>query len=113
VNPLHRPHPDIVIARVTCPDCGDVALDVECLSVVRGFEVDVFWFHCPRCNRQVEKEADPHVGSLLLAAGATRVAQRRANLAEVAVLLAELHNELGREDWLARLLAALPGDPER
>jgi hypothetical protein len=97
---------------MTCPKCGDITVDVACLVVVRGPEVDVFGFHCPQCDRQVEKEAAPHIGSLLLAAGATRAA-RRASPIEEAALLAELHIELGREDWLARMLAAPPGDAAR
>jgi DNA-directed RNA polymerase subunit RPC12/RpoP len=99
------------MARVTCPECGDVAVEVELLSVTRGLLTDRFQFRCPRCDSRVAKDADPHVGSLLLAAGATRVIERPATLVEVAVSLAELHGELDGDDWLARLLAApLPPD---
>jgi predicted RNA-binding Zn-ribbon protein involved in translation (DUF1610 family) len=95
-----------VIARVTCPDCGDIALGVECLSVVRGLEADRFQFLCPRCGRQVDKQTDPHVGTLLLTAGA-RVAPRRPTSLE----MAEFRAELDGEGWLDRLLAAPPFDP--
>jgi len=68
----HRsPAPSSLLA--TCPDCGDVVVDVVGTRVRCGPDASTCWyaFVCPSCRRPVETSAPGHLATVLLCLGAT------------------------------------------
>jgi ribosomal protein S27AE len=107
----------VVIVRVTCPNCNDVAVHASEVQVLRDPAGGRFRFHCPRCGVAAEKEAVGRVADMLLAAGAgagemevplpgTDAAGPDLPLPELSPAdLGALRQDLNAPDWLDRLLA--------
>jgi predicted RNA-binding Zn-ribbon protein involved in translation (DUF1610 family) len=59
----------------TCPDCGDVVVDI-CDTVVRGSHQVRCWysFRCPSCGHLVDVAAPTHLARVLLCLGAVEEA---------------------------------------
>ena len=71
--------------RAQCPDCGDVQLKIDELTVRVCDDHDdgAYRFRCPACRRTVSRAASARIVGLLLSAGAPReVWQWPAELAE-------------------------------
>lgn len=89
--------------RVSCPRCGDLAVSVELIAVVRDeMAGDSFRFTCETCMATVEKKAVGRVADMLLAAGAQRHERPPLTIAYLDTLRADLD----ADDWLDRLLLA-------
>jgi hypothetical protein len=65
------PAPSSLLA--TCPECGDVVVDVVGTRVRRGPDPAVcrYAFECPSCRQPVEIAAPAHLAPVLLCLGAT------------------------------------------
>jgi hypothetical protein len=57
--------------RTKCPDCGDVDLgaDAISMSLAPGGDHGEYAFACPGCSSQVSKPANRRTAALLIAAG--------------------------------------------
>lgn len=91
---------------MSCPDCGDLAVPVDRIVVIRDDEAGhSFHFWCDGCRNDVDKAAPGRVADVLLAAGA-----RRAGVEQIgpppftAADLDALRADLDAEDWQDRLL---------
>jgi predicted RNA-binding Zn-ribbon protein involved in translation (DUF1610 family) len=93
-----------VNVRVTCPDCGDTAVSVATVLIVRHPAGVMFRFECPGCGQSVQKRAVGRVPEMLLAAGAREQGLPALSLDD----LAGLQLDLDAEDWLDRLRLASP-----
>lgn len=62
----------------TCPDCGDVVVNVADTVVVRGPRRIKCWysFACPSCQQRVDVAAPGHLVRVLLCLGATEQTSR-------------------------------------
>lgn len=55
--------------RVNCPDCGDVSIENEAITLrpcVDDATRTVYNFRCPKCGRQVAKRCVPIVAGLII-----------------------------------------------
>ena len=92
-----------MIVRVSCPRCGDLAVSVALIVVVRDEAAgDSFRFTCETCMTAVETKAVGRVADMLVAAGAQRLEQPPLTIAYLDTLRADLN----ADDWLHRLLLA-------
>lgn len=57
--------------RTKCPDCGDVDLGADeiSMSLAPGGDHGVYAFTCPECSTQVTRPASRRTAALLIAAG--------------------------------------------
>ena len=101
--------------RAQCPQCGDVRLHIEDLTVVLADDETPsrYRFRCPVCADLVVRDASARIVELLVGAGA---AEERwhwpAELAETHVGplltpddLLDLHVLLGTADWFDHVVA--------
>jgi predicted RNA-binding Zn-ribbon protein involved in translation (DUF1610 family) len=105
--------------RASCPDCGDVELTTEemtvrvCLDDQRG----AYAFRCPSCSMTVHKDAEPRIVDLLVSSGVRRIAWRLPlELGERPTGeplthddLLEFHDLLADDGWFATLSAMVQG----
>jgi hypothetical protein len=101
--------------RAQCPECGDVRLQIDDLTVVVGNDIEMpssYRFCCPRCDHVVHREATPRIVDLLVGAGAAQEAFRwPAELTEARVGppltaddLLDLHVLLDTDTWFDDLV---------
>lgn len=102
--------------RAQCPECGDVKLQIDDLTVVSGHDADLpssYRFRCPVCGQIVTREATSRIVDLLVGAGAALETSRwPAELAELHVGppltaddLLDLHVLLGTDTWFDDVVA--------
>jgi predicted RNA-binding Zn-ribbon protein involved in translation (DUF1610 family) len=102
--------------RAQCPECGDVRLQIDDLTVVVGDDADVpssYRFRCPVCDCIVSREATTRIVDLLVGAGAEQETFRwPAELTEphvgptlTADDLLDLHVLLAGDNWFDEVVA--------
>ncbi len=105
--------------RASCPDCGDVELTTEemtvrvCLDDQRG----AYTFRCPACAMTVHKDAEPRIVDLLVSSGVQRITWRLplelgehpTGLPLTHDDLIEFHDLLADDGWFATLSAMVQG----
>jgi len=105
--------------RASCPDCGDVELTTEdmtvrvCVDDQRGAYV----FRCPTCRMTVHKDAEARIIDLLVSSGVRRVSwrlplelfERPAGQSFTHDDLLEFHHILEGDDWFATVAAMVQG----
>jgi predicted RNA-binding Zn-ribbon protein involved in translation (DUF1610 family) len=105
--------------RASCPDCGDVELTTDemtvrvCLDDQRG----AYAFRCPTCTMTVHKDAEPRIVDLLVSSGVRRVtwrlplemSERPSGQPLTHDDLLEFHDLLADEGWFATLSAMVQG----
>jgi hypothetical protein len=99
--------------RAQCPECGDVRLEANDLTVRVCSDDDAgsYWFRCPACDAPVAKAATPHVVELLVSSGVRLDMWRRpAELQEARTGpplthddLLDFHVMLESDDWQEEL----------
>ncbi|MFN8028613.1 MAG: hypothetical protein U0W40_20335 [Acidimicrobiia bacterium] len=102
--------------RAQCPECGDVRLQINDLTVVVGDDAEMpssYRFCCPVCDHVVTREATARIVDLLVGAGAAQEIFRwPAELAEphmgpplTADDLLDLHVKLATDTWFDEVVA--------
>ena len=102
--------------RAQCPSCGDVALQIDELTVrvcADGVTAGEYRFRCPGCRDTVTRPASERIVDLLVSAGATQETWRwPAELKErpggpplTPDDLLDLHVMLDEDGWFERLVA--------
>jgi predicted RNA-binding Zn-ribbon protein involved in translation (DUF1610 family) len=105
----------VTTIRARCPECGDVQLGVDDLTVhvPDGERLGTYRFRCPHCDQTVTREATARIVQLLTDAGvnaehwqwpAEQHEPRRGPALTPDDLL-DFHVLLQREDWFDALLA--------
>jgi predicted RNA-binding Zn-ribbon protein involved in translation (DUF1610 family) len=110
--------PENVSIRATCPDCGDVDLNVRQLraQLCVDNEQGSYAFVCPVCEVEVSRPAEPGVIDLLVSAGVElsiweRPTDDSAGHDGPAFTwddVLSLHEALEQPDWFDRLMASSP-----
>ena len=102
--------------RAQCPECGDVQLKIQELTVrvcADDHAESSYRFRCPTCTRTVQRTASPRIVELLVSAGAPHESWRwPAELAErpsgpplTPDDLLDLHVLLADDTWFRDLVA--------
>ena len=102
--------------RAECPDCGDVSLGIDDLTVrtaTDGVTQAEYRFLCPSCGRQVTRAAGERIVDLLLSAGApsevwtwpAELRERPGGPPLTPDDLLDLHVLLERDRWFDDLVA--------
>ncbi len=100
--------------RVACPDCGNVKVDADGVSLERSGttgSTGTYVFACPRCGDRVLRIAGPHQIERLIRSGVTPPVPAAVSGPPPLTTddLTALRRLLATDDWIDRL----DGDPER
>ncbi len=92
--------------KTTCPDCGDVMLGIEELTLLlTPHEAGgTYTFHCPLCSVHRARVAGPRVVMVLLAAGVEYEITQPGTITEADI--AAFVDALDTDTDLARLLGS-------
>jgi hypothetical protein len=101
--------------RASCPDCGDVELTTQDMTVRVCAEDNrgSYAFRCPTCTMTVSKSAEQRIVDLLVSSGVrlevwrlpAELRERPTGLPFTHDDLLELHELLQTDDWFATLSA--------
>ena len=109
------------LVRATCPECGDVELGLEDVTVVlfAALPEGSYAFQCPECRGAIAKPAQSRVIELLLNAGArltlcdlpAELDEPRHGAAISYDDVLDFHFQLQRDDWFDDVTALIAGAP--
>ena len=105
--------------RARCPECGDVTLGIDDVTVRTGpdeLRDGCYRFSCPVCLGTVTRDATARIVDLLLSAGAPHerfswpreLDERPGGPPLTADDLIDLHVLLAQDTWFERLAALVP-----